>query len=195
MPKKGYKRGPLSEEHKLKISLSNKGRKKAENAGCKKNTEEILWSKVKKQGEDECWPWIGGVTKLGYGRARINGKKYYAHRIIFNLVNPGIIELSAPEIDRDTTGFILHKCDNPTCCNPKHLFVGSQLDNIRDRDFKNRHANFSGEKNPRSKFTLEQVIKLRELKNQGAKILDLANQHEVSYSCMKRLIAGRTYRA
>jgi len=193
MPKKGYKRGPLTEEHRLKISLATKGRKKAEGAGCKENTPEILWGKVDKRGEDECWPWLGGVNDE-YGRVRINGKKYYAHRVIFNLTYPNVIELKAPKIDRDTTGFLLHKCDNPICCNPNHLMVGSQLDNIRDRDSKNRHADFSGEKNPRSKFSLEQVNELRELRKTGMLIIDLANKHKVSYSCMKRLLSGRTYR-
>lgn len=195
MPKKRYKRGPLTEEHKLKISLATKGRKKAENAGCKENTSEILWSKVDKRGEDECWPWLGFKNKFGYGRVRVKGPKYYAHRVIFNLTYPNVIELKAPKIDRDTTGFLLHKCDNPSCCNPNHLMVGSQLDNIRDRDSKNRHADFSGEKNPRSKFSLDQVNELRELRKTGMLIIDLANKHKVSYSCMKRLLSGRTYRA
>lgn len=195
MPSGHYPRKPLSEEHKKKISESTKGRKKAVDAGCKKNDELLLWEKVEKKSTDECWPWLGQVTKSGYGRVRFNGGRYYAHRVIFWMQNPGSIELAAPKIDRDTVGFILHKCDNPICCNPNHLFVGSQLDNIRDRDRKNRHADFSGEKNPNSKFNMEQVLFIKKQKADGKSVKALAFEYGVSYSCMKRLLRGVTYNA
>ena len=152
-----------------------------------------MWEKVDKKGIDECWPWIGQITEKGYGRARFNGGRYYAHRIIFWLQNPGLIELNAPKIDRDTSGFLLHKCDNPICCNPSHLFVGSQLDNIKDRDSKGRHADFAGDKNPNSKFDMEQVLEMREQNKNGKSAMLLSKEHNVSYSCMKRLLRGVTY--
>lgn len=195
MPSGQYPRKPLTEEHKKKISEANKGRKKALTAGCKKNDVEILWSKVNKKSKDECWPWLGHITEKGYGRVRFEGKKYYAHRVIFNLQFPNVIELAAPKIDRDTKGFLLHKCDNPICCNPNHLFVGSQLDNIRDRDQKNRHADFSGEKNPNSKFNKEQVQEMKLEKAKGKTAASIAKERGVSYSCIKRLLRGVTYNA
>ena len=88
------------------------------NAGRPANTAEVLWSKVDKKGEDECWPWLG-YSNGKYGRTEINDKSYYAHRVIFDLVNPGIINLNAPK-NTDEHGFIMHSCDNPICCNPKH---------------------------------------------------------------------------
>ena len=193
MPTGHYPRKPLTEEHKKKISQATKGRKKSINAGCQKNDEHLLWQKVDKKSIDECWPWLGQVTEKGYGRVRFNGGRYYAHRVIFWLQNPGVIELSAPKIDRDTVGFLLHQCDNPICCNPAHLFVGSQLENIRDRDRKNRHADFSGVKNPNSKFNMEQVRLIKKQKAEGQTAKALAYQYGVSYSCIKRLLRGVTY--
>jgi len=136
---------------------------------------------------------LGQITDKGYGRVRFNGGRYYAHRVIYWLTNPSEIELAAPKIDRDTKGFLLHKCDNPICCNPSHLFVGSQLDNIRDRDSKNRHADFNGDKNPNSKFTKDQVEQMK-LENKNGKTAKLLAQEQgVSYSCIKRLLRGVTY--
>ena len=195
MPSGHYPRKPLSEEHKKKISESNKGRKKAEGAGCQKNDEHLLWKKVDKKSDEECWPWIGQITEKGYGRVRFNGGRYYAHRVIFWLKWPNSIELAAPKMDRDTVGFLLHKCDNPICCNPNHLYVGSQLDNIRDRDRKNRHADFSGTKNPNSKFDMKQVQLIRQQKADGMSAKAIALAHDVSYSCIKRLLRGETYNA
>ena len=195
MPSGQYPRKPLSKEHKEKIAKANKGRKKAPDAGCKQNDVKTLWSKVDKKTENECWPWIGQITDKGYGRVRFKGGRYYAHRVIFWLENPNEIELAAPKIDRDTKGFLLHKCDNPICCNPSHLVVGSQMDNIIDRDSKNRHADFSGEKNPNSKFTKEQVQKMKQEYANGKTAKALSFEQNVSYSCMKRLLRGITYHA
>ena len=195
MPSGHYPRKPLSDEHKKKISDVTKGRKKAINAGCPTNDENNLWKKVDKKTELECWPWLGQITEKGYGRVRFKGGRYYAHRVIFWLKNPTQIELSAPKVDRDTSGFLLHKCDNPICCNPAHLFVGSQLDNIRDRDSKNRHADFRGDKNPNSKFTKEQISQMKQEYANGKTAKFLAQEQGVSYSCMKRLLRGITYNA
>jgi hypothetical protein len=70
------------------------------------NTPEVLWSKVDIKGEDDCWPWKGSLKNDGYGRVQINDWNYYAHRVIFNLANPGVIELKAPK-SYEETGFLL----------------------------------------------------------------------------------------
>jgi hypothetical protein len=75
-----------------------------------------------------CWPWAGHVGARGYGRIIDGDKTLRAHRIAYSLlvgpVNPGQV--------------VCHHCDNPKCVNPAHLFVGTQLDNIRDRCEKGR---------------------------------------------------------
>jgi hypothetical protein len=94
------------------------------------NTPETLWSKVDKRTMDECWPWIGTI-KGGYGRTEINDRAYYAHRVIFDLANPGLISREGPGMKADT--LVLHRCNNKICCNPAHLYLGTQKDNMQDR--------------------------------------------------------------
>ena len=93
-----------------------------------------FWSKVERLG-DECWLWKGSLTTLGYGRIKILGKIYAAHRLAY-AITYGMI--SRQEC-------VCHKCDNPPCVNPDHLFVGTIGDNNRDRHSKGRCA--YGDKN------------------------------------------------
>lgn len=90
---------------------------------------ERLWEKIdKSDGPDACWPWTGGTSgrrKCKYGS--IDGK--HAHRVVWELINGPI---------PDELG-CLHTCDNPLCCNPKHLFLGTQADNVADMVAKGRH--------------------------------------------------------
>jgi hypothetical protein len=157
------------------------------------NTPEVLWSKVDKKGEDECWPWLGYKNKEGYGRVMIKEWSYYAHRVIFNLANPGIINLKAPK-SSDETGFLLHSCDNPCCCNPKHLRVGTHADNMADKAAKGRSPDFSGDKGPRAKLTMTQARQARQLKKDGASTRELAIQFGLSLPSMKTLLAGKSYK-
>ena len=57
------------------------------NAGRPANTPEVLWSKVEKKGEDDCWPWLGVKNHQGYGRVQIGDWSYYAHRVIFMMIH------------------------------------------------------------------------------------------------------------
>lgn len=86
-----------------------------------------FWDKVKVGKRDECWPWQG-ETWRGYGRYWLNGKRRRAHRIAFLLAYGGF----------DPSLKILHRCDNPPCCNPRHLFAGTQKDNVTDMIRKGR---------------------------------------------------------
>jgi hypothetical protein len=88
-----------------------------------------LWEKVRRGGVDECWPWIATTTHwFGYGRLEIKGKIFAAHRISYELANGPIPDGL----------FVLHRCDNPPCVNPHHLFLGTQKDNIGDASAKGR---------------------------------------------------------
>jgi hypothetical protein len=88
-----------------------------------------FWSRVdKSNGLDACWMWTAGLHNRGYGRIRWNGMPECAHRIVWMLINGAIPN----ELE------VLHRCDNPPCCNPGHLFLGTQADNMHDRDAKGR---------------------------------------------------------
>ena len=156
------------------------------------NTPEVLWSKVDKRGENECWEWKGYKNDDGYGRTWINDKGYYAHRVIYSIVYPNSINLNAPS-STDETGFLLHTCDNPSCCNPRHLWVGSHWDNMADKVKKGRSADFSGDKGPRCKLTMEQAMQIRKLRKSGISAKELAKKFEISLSSMKSLLANKSY--
>lgn len=88
---------------------------------------ERFWSKVNKT--DECWLWTRGRTKQGYGTFSLDGKTHNAHRLawLFTYGDPGELQ-------------VLHRCDNPPCVRPDHLFLGTVADNMKDRDAKGRNG-------------------------------------------------------
>lgn len=157
------------------------------------NTPEVLWSKVDKRSENECWEWKGFKNHDGYGRTWINDKGYYAHRVIYSLVYPNKINLNAP-ISQNETGFLLHTCDNPSCCNPKHLWVGNHADNMADKAAKGRSPDFSGGKGPRCKLTMEQAREARLLRKTGMTIPQLMEKFNLSRASMKTLLRGDSYK-
>ena len=98
----------------------------------KPNSEErkrIFWSKVDIRNIDECWPYKEFKDKDGYGKFWDGHTKMYAHRYAYEIHN----NCKVPN-DR----YILHKCDNPSCCNPYHLYCGTQQDNMNDVMFRKR---------------------------------------------------------
>lgn len=95
----------------------------------KKFNYDRLWSKIDVRSENECWVWQGAKTTAGYGVIRINYILKYAHRLTWMLHYKS---------DIPKKGQICHTCDNPPCCNPAHLFLGSQADNMKDAANKGR---------------------------------------------------------
>lgn len=109
-----------------------------------------FWEKVdKSKGDDKCWIWIAGLDSRGYGQFWLDGIDRKAHRISYILKNG--------DIPDDL--IVCHHCDNPSCVNPNHLFLGTHQDNATDRDQKGRGA--SGECSGMSKLTWEQVREIR----------------------------------
>lgn len=119
----------------------------------KPNTFKDAWKYIEIKGEDECWGWKGYKIKNGYGRITINRKTYLSHRLIYIL--------SYGEIAKGIC--VCHKCDNPACCNPKHLFLGTHKDNMNDMINKGRQKILKGEKCGKSKLTEENVREIRRL--------------------------------
>lgn len=147
-----------------------------------------FWSKVSKAGPDDCWPWTGHTNERGYGTyAYAKGKAGKAHRIAFELTYGPI-----------TDGKIVcHFCDNPPCCNPGHLWLGTYAENNADRQAKGRTvsqfgATYSG---PRPRGEAHGSAKLTE--DQAREILArpehnalLAREYGVSESTIGRLRRG-----
>ena len=157
------------------------------------NTPEVLWSKVDKRSENECWNWKGFINHDGYGRTWINDKGYYAHRVIYSLAYPNTINLSAPKFT-DNSGFLLHTCDNPSCCNPKHLWVGTHADNMADKVAKGRQKRFPQDSGPRCKLTMDQAREARKLRKNGMTVPQLMEKFKLSRASMKTLLRGGSYK-
>lgn len=107
-----------------------------------------FWRRVDKAGPNGCWIWTGGRDKWGYGDLYFRGKHVQAHRLSWRFLRsePGKMD-------------VLHKCNNPPCCNPDHLYLGNDLDNARDRDAAGTATR--GERNYHAILTEKQVIELR----------------------------------
>lgn len=114
-----------------------------------------FWTKVDKTGG--CWFWTAHRDTKGYGKfnAGDGPSTWVAHRYSWTLAN-------GPIPDGLT---VCHRCDNPPCVNPAHLFLGTNADNTADRDAKLRMAR--GTRNARSKLTPEQVQRIREMFTAG----------------------------
>ena len=104
-----------------------------------------------------CWNWKAGIKGSGYGNFWIGNRSYQAHRISFILFKGKIKK----------GNYICHECDNKLCVNPKHLWQGTHLDNMRDKVSKGRQVRMSGSKNGFAKLTDKDVIEIRELYKTG----------------------------
>lgn len=141
-----------------------------------------FWSKVDKSGgQDACWPWTRKPNTSGYGQFSMGrGKNVRVNRAAF-LFSGG----SIPE------GLhVLHRCDSPLCCNPKHLFVGTHSDNMADKVSKNRQARFSGETNPHAKLSNKRVLALKKLRSCGWRQTTLAVFFGVSQRHVSKICRG-----
>lgn len=154
----------------------------------KLTNEQRFWLKVDKRGPDECWEWKELLSIGGYGRfyfKKDDGKliQIYAHRLSY--------ELSTGDILKEKK--CCHRCDNPKCVNPSHLFSGTQLDNIRDALKKGRFytGDHKGELNGRSKLSTPQVKCIRELSKAGSTCVFLGKIFRVAHSTVNRISTGK----
>jgi len=132
-----------------------------------------------------CWMWQAQIDRDGYGRFRYKGKTQRAPRVAYQLL-VGIIP---------TGLFVLHTCDVRSCVNPNHLYLGTQADNIRDRDGRGRKGYNScakGEKHGRAKLTENQVIEIK--KNNSDSDIALASQYGVTRSAIYHIRKGYNWK-
>ena len=124
-----------------------------------------------------CWEWTGVKLPKGYGHMGIpGGKSLYAHRLSYML-----------HIGEIPDGlFVLHKCDNPSCVRPSHLFLGTAADNSRDMVRKGRSR--SGEKHPRSTLREIDVVEMRRLYGGGKRICDLAKMFGIGRPAVHQIV-------
>jgi len=141
-------------------------------------------------GPDACWPWTGRF-QYGYGIMSIRSRPRRAHRIAFALAHDGILKVS-----RGGGHAICHHCDNPPCCNPKHLFEGEQSDNAKDMWNKRRGhvpTPLFGESHPGAVLTKEIVIAMRRARKNGALFKSIYRDFDVEQSAAYDAITGITW--
>jgi HNH endonuclease len=191
-PLKGRKQ---SKEHVAKRARAIKetfAREPWRKSGPPKNTEIVFWSMVDQRRPNDCWPWLGYTSDFGYGRIDIFGEKgVYAHRVAYFLLpHSGRIPLK----ENGQNILVLHRCDNPACCNPRHLYLGSHNDNMQDKVKRGRSKWFdSSTDSPRAKLTAHDVRQIRKQKKQGATLNALALLYDVHRSTIKGILSGRHY--
>ncbi len=150
----------------------------------KRTFEERFWEKVNKDGPiinpalGNCWVWTAAKTR-GYGA--IAGIKsdgvLQAHRVSYAFTH-GKIPLGL---------IICHKCDNPPCVNPKHLYAGTDADNMRDSMARGRQRAVHGEQHPHAKLTDSQIIEIRNLTASGMTNRATAKLFNVGFSAIARI--------
>ncbi len=142
-----------------------------------------FWQKVRVA--DGCWEWTGSrISAMGYGQFKPsrNHSPIGAHRYIFQV-------LHGPLMWRQQ---VCHRCDNPLCVRPDHLFLGDHAANMADRQAKKRHSH--GERHGTAKLTDAKVLYARERLAAGDKQCDLARELGVHKTLLSLIARGKVWR-
>lgn len=132
-----------------------------------------------------CILWTGAIGSRGrYGSVSAMGKPWLAHRLAWTLFRGDI----------PNGIFVLHKCDVGICVNPKHLFLGTQRDNVLDMEGKRRSVHPRGESNGQSKLSLRQVNEARVANQKGESQASIARRFLVTAGTISHIINGRSWK-
>lgn len=152
--------------------------------GAKQTLEEAFWLNVSPGNPGECWEWQGQRSARGYGRFKHKNKIiFHSHRVSYELhtgpISDGL--------------WVLHKCDNPPCVNPNHLFLGTHQDNMDDMIAKGRKAILQGESHPRAKLTNPDIIEIRSLDASGLSYPEIGKRYGVSGHQIGLIVRGLSW--
>jgi HNH endonuclease len=147
---------------------------------------EQFWANVERRGPYACWPWTGSRHPSGYGRLRAGPpsarRQEIAHRVAYRLgrgpIPPG----------RN----VRHRCGNPACCNPRHLFVGAPSPPPRERPRTHPYAH--GERHGSARVTWAQVREMRRLRRRGVVLRELAARFGLAISTVQDIVTGAHWR-
>ena len=136
-------------------------------------------------GNCNCWNWIGSKDRDGYGVfGHHRNKQIKAHRASYAFY--------VGEIPNGM--MVCHSCDNPSCINPQHLFVGTAKDNTQDMIKKQRRPILSGENHPNAKITDHQAHEIKQLRKQNVPLTSIANQYGISFQTVSSIAKGTTWK-
>lgn len=152
----------------------------------KKDNE--IWKHISmNHGLVGCWEYTGNRNANGYGRITFRGHVTLAHRVAWILMNGEIPEGLG----------VLHKCDNPPCCNPFHLFLGTEADNVHDMDQKGRRVVGvpHGSSSPNAKLTETQVLEIRRLRSEEHLTLsEIGKRFGIGFSHVSTIVRRKAWR-
>lgn len=158
----------------------------------KSKLENRLWSYINVRGNDDCWEWNGIRSVPGYGRVTLHKGKFHstmnAHRALYLLKrgyfdsdqNPNLFDMH-----------ILHKCDNPPCCNPNHLFLGTHQDNMFDMHRKGKVP--FGTNSGRATLCEDDVADIIEMSEDGFSYREIARSFDVGKSTIGEILTGKRW--
>lgn len=154
--------------------------------GGKRGTpEERFWRFVERT--ESCWLWTGTKLRAGYGSLSVSNAppvRALAHRLSWQIHHGEIPDGM----------HVLHRCDNPSCVRPDHLFLGTHRDNMLDKVSKGRANAPRGERVWGAKLTPEQVREARAAYRAGTRVADLARKYGVSHPSMTKAVRGERWR-
>jgi hypothetical protein len=177
------------------------------------NFAERFWARVEKRGPDECWPWLGCRGKKGYGRVKQRNHSRSAHAAAFELTVGPV----------PAGHYVCHTCDNPSCCNPAHLWTGTPRANNEDAARKGRSAKGErngththpesrargerqgththpesrprGERHGSAKLTTDQVLAIRAAYAEGGRTqVHIASEYGATPTTIGRIVKRHTWR-
>lgn len=142
-----------------------------------------LWAYTKINNDTGCFEWQGALDKHGYGKICTNHRTLRPHRLAYSILH---------NIELKTDQQLNHTCNNRRCWNPDHLYLGTQLQNIQDRD--RDGCPTRGENHPQSKLTIRQVGEIKQLLKSNIKDQEIAAQFNISRSTVLDIKSRRTWR-
>jgi len=150
---------------------------------------QFTWEKVRRGDESECWPWLGSLNSWGYGDCALGDKAVNASRAAY----------AAAHGDIPAGLVICHRCDNPACCNPAHLFAATQAENLADcrRKGRSRGQFRAGDRHPKhtAKLTPELVVEARRLYAAGTSQSEIGRRWGIHSSTISRAVRGENWSA
>jgi hypothetical protein len=136
-----------------------------------------------KETESGCLEWQGAKNSKGYGQLFRGGKTFRTHRVMADAYGTNLMAL--------------HICDNPSCCNPDHIYLGSAQDNVDDRDSRGRYVahgcggyRVKGEEHHQAKLTDELVLSIKQKISEGYTNVTLARDFGVAKCTISRIKRG-----
>jgi len=140
-------------------------------------------TKFLRLGAAECWPWQAGRDKDGYGAFYLGTNNVRAHSASWRLYRGDIPDGM----------WVLHKCDNPPCVNPDHLFIGTPLDNVTDMIIKGRRRVMIGDQRFNTKLSASDIPVIRQLLMKVNSISAIADEYGVTRGAIGSIKYGNSW--